>query len=1614
MLHAGLAIAQSSLTDVVGIPADAAIYPIPGVGFVNLTNGNLHVEIPLRTIVDRNGKKSTTSIVYDNSFWEWLPCPIQTCNAPNAWVTVQAPFPAGGGYGDPVNIYVSSTGQVNALSQTSVCGSADQTTYSNFTYTDSHGTIHPFPAAIIVTASNLGCYPSAAQVAATDGSGYWLDVNNGTGWVVYDMHGNVVTPTGPDTNGNTNASPTQNTFGQSLFLPSDFSINYETVHVWTDFADPSFAEQQGSAQVISSITLPDGRKYQFQYDDAGSTPQQGHYGNLTGITLPTGGQITIKSSPLGYAAFPLPALVVSSVQTPDGIWNFQYNSSTQTVTATAPPDPLTGLSAQTTGTKPGSTETVKYYSGTATGTPLRTVQTTFAKSGVSSVTTTLEDGKSSSVQYSYEDQCTPRVNLKQEFDFNGSLARETQIQYLTTANDDNLLCEQFNGAPAWDTSDRYLGTNPTNSALLLHITDIPQSITVYGPGGVTSPPVAQTNFTYDSTGLTTTSGSFNHSVLNLTVNGNKIHDDTDFGASMTLRGNPTVISRMTTPGNFITTATNTYNILGDLVLTKDGNLNPTQFDYTDVWNDASCISTPVYAYPTTVTNALNQVTQNTYNSCDGSLASTKDQNDINAGRNGTVYMYDGLQRITNIALPDGGNTQVCYGVSSCYGGNLVPEVITTTITATPNPSQVSTTTLDGLGRVSTVVGANGATTQSEYDALGRLSSVTNPSLGSTDSTNGTTKYFYDALGRPTVQTQPDSSTLQWCYEGMVASGQTNCLANKSTNTIAEADAWVDYSDESGRHWQRMSDGLGRLTAVLEPSGSNSNAPAIETDYTDDPVNNLSTVTQVGVAGETPVARGFSYDGLSRMTSATNPESGTTMYTYDNDGNVRSRIDARGSATGGVWYCYDGLNRVIGKAYSQITCPTGPFAVAYGYDSTSISGNENTVGRLTNETVSSGGTVLSQRQPYIYDAVGRLKSEQQCPFENCSGAPYQLSYSYDAAGNLWTSTNGVTSPQAKLTYLYDAGGRLNLITSSLNTEPNYPSTLFSARASTVSPCTSSPLQAYDGANQLQYAQIGFSSGTQPVITTTRCYDNRLRPTNETDLGQVVSTPGTAASTTVTISGTEQSIGGSGTPTHATGTISLTYSGAQVIGPRPLLLGNSITLPDGYHASFVATANSAIVVANALAAVLNSVSSPVTAVVSSGGTASAASVVLTTKATGADQNGAITLSLVTTKVTAAPASLSGGGGATYDTGTVTANINGTAVSAAYGQLSTPQSLAAALATAITAAGAGVTATPGTGGAITVTANQTGTADNGLPVTLSSATDEPKFFSSTSFSGTSGTLSGGVNETYTPGTVYNYTIAGSGGASGYAANGNLVSYTDLMDGGWTLNYDNVNRVSSAVATSGVWNNLTLSWTYDSFGNRKTQTPSGTNIMAPVPQAQTLNYPSQNRISNYGSGGYDGAGNVKNDLINSYLYDPEGRLCAVEYPTTGQGTAYMLYLYDGEGRRVAKVSNPTFSCTLGTGYTLMETYLLGPSGEQVTELNGDGTFLRSNVYANGQLLATYTNNKTYFALNDWLGSKRVVTNYDGTVAQMCMNLPFGDELICSTNDLSEHHFTGQIHDQE
>jgi len=81
-----------------------------------------------------------------------------------------------------------------------------------------------------------------------------------------------------------------------------------------------------------------------------------------------------------------------------------------------------------------------------------------------------------------------------------------------------------------------------------------------------------------------------------------------------------------------------------------------------------------------------------------------------------------------------------------------------------------------------------------------------------------------------------------------------------------------------------------------------------TIYTYDPLNNLTAVSQ---GGSRP--RSFAYDTLKRLLTATNPESGTIRYSYDDSGNLASRTDALGIVT--TYSGYDGLNRAAGKSYS---------------------------------------------------------------------------------------------------------------------------------------------------------------------------------------------------------------------------------------------------------------------------------------------------------------------------------------------------------------------------------------------------------------------------------------------------------------------------------------------------------------------------------------------------------------------------------------------------------------------------------------------------------------------------------------------------------------------------
>ncbi len=80
---------------------------------------------------------------------------------------------------------------------------------------------------------------------------------------------------------------------------------------------------------------------------------------------------------------------------------------------------------------------------------------------------------------------------------------------------------------------------------------------------------------------------------------------------------------------------------------------------------------------------------------------------------------------------------------------------------------------------------------------------------------------------------------------------------------------------------------------------------------------------------------------------------------------------------------------------------------------------------------------------------------------------------------------------------------------------------------------------------------------------------------------------------------------------------------------------------------------------------------------------------------------------------------------------------------------------------------------------------------------------------------------------------------------------------------------------------------------------------------------------------------------------------VCAVLDRTFGGMTEY---IYDAEGTRVAKGTIYAWTCdTTQNGFALSNTYIIGPSGEQLTETDGSGNWLHTNVFAAGQLLATY-----------------------------------------------------------
>ena len=328
-------------------------------------------------------------------------------------------------------------------------------------------------------------------------------------------------------------------------------------------------------------------------------------------------------------------------------------------------------------------------------------------------------------------------------------------------------------------------------------------------------------------------------------------------------------------------------------------------------------------------------------------------------------------------------------------------------------------------------------TRQLFSGNNRYQLASNPYRASTSSgasgeeTMGWTRTKFDPNGRAIEFETFDGETLPSPWG-------TNTTSTGKVTTVYNADQ-TTITDQAGKVRRSTVDGLGRLIQVDEdPSGLN-----YTTTYDYDVVDNLTDVLQSGQP------RTFVYNSLSRLTSATNPESGTTSYTYDNNGNLLRKVDARNVATCfATGSCsaaalgtssYDELNRPVFQQYSD---PTPDVRFCYDgqvYNATTdVCGTPATTIPFADGRLTGSGSTVSATNFTVYDALGRVTaSEQITPDPQGVNRTYAFTYQYKRDDSLQQQIN----PAGRvLTYNYDGAGRISNAAGQIGAEPvkNYTS------------------------------------------------------------------------------------------------------------------------------------------------------------------------------------------------------------------------------------------------------------------------------------------------------------------------------------------------------------------------------------------------------------------------------------------------------------------------------------------------------------------------------------------------------------------------------------------------
>ena len=205
----------------------------------------------------------------------------------------------------------------------------------------------------------------------------------------------------------------------------------------------------------------------------------------------------------------------------------------------------------------------------------------------------------------------------------------------------------------------------------------------------------------------------------------------------------------------------------------------------------------------------------------------------------------------------------------------------------------------------------------------------------------------------------------------------------------------------------------------------------------------------------------------------------------------------------------------------------------------------------------------------------------------------------------------------------------------------------------------------------------------------------------------------------------------------------------------------------------------------------------------------------------------------------------------------------------------------------------------------------------------------------------------------------------------------------------YDEFNRITSTSS----YGTPEYSYTYDRYGNRWTQT-----ALQGGPSPSYLFNTANNQISNFS---YDAAGNLTNDAIHTYSYDAEGNILTVDGGTTAS------YTYSALNRRVEARTN--------SGATIRD-FFFNANGQRSEIWDGvSQTLLQAQTYWGGTPVAYFSNGSIHFQHQDWMGTERARTSYNGGVEGIFTSQLFGDAYgVVSGTDTDAYHYAQLDHDSE